>query len=236
MSFRILSAGALAVALVVSTGTLSRGDCDDDDDCCVRVCRPCRPCPQPCQPVPTTYCICPYYEMGGIWYAERFDIPTNNCMNGVPVAHPNGPARYCSGDSCGCGTRYSPRARFDCSSLYLSDCIDPELEVPPGVPHDTCVQPGGPHHLTITSIDGEPLDEPIHVAYYHMKTTASGKPSVPFWIGWQCTTVAGRGVNALSDPDCSAVLWVPPGGSGGSAGGQHTKKMLVHVTENGCTE
>lgn len=41
MSIRVLTAGALAVLLVVSTGTLSRADCDDDDACCTPCCSPC---------------------------------------------------------------------------------------------------------------------------------------------------------------------------------------------------
>ncbi len=240
MFWRLLSFGVLTVGLVMLTDTRSQADCDDDDDgCCVRVCRPC-PQPSCCAPAPAPdTCVCPYYEMGGFWYAERFEIPTNNCMDGNPIAWQNGPANYCSGDLCGCGIGYlSTSANINCP--YLSNCIDPNLSDPPpsGAPCEAGKKTGAATlYLKITSIDGIVLSEPIYVAYWHMVTKAAGKPAVPFWLGWQCTTpshVPANGVDAVSDPECASVLWVRRGAAG-APGAPNTKRMMVHVTKDGCS-
>jgi hypothetical protein len=245
MFFRLLSFGVLTVGFVMLTDTRSQADCDDDDDgCCVRVCRPCRP-PTCCAPAPTrAYCICPYYEMGGIWYAERFEWiegEGTDCTDGNPVGVQATESNYCSPTQCGCGMGYSlTSAPVDCEDLYLADCIDPDLAEPPGYtnptyPHATTLVPGGPHHLAITSINGVPVSRPIYVAYYKMRTNS--RPRVHFWIGWECETpnpLPGRRVDAVPAyaTGCNAFVRVLRGGTGG---GQNDNDILIRLTKNGCS-
>jgi hypothetical protein len=174
--------------------------------------------------------------MGGIWYAEKFTIPTAECSTGYPIAYPNGPASYCSDNTCGCGIPLKFGPVRDCSDLYLPACIPYDQPIPPGVPHETR-KLSGPHHLQIRTINGEPVTTPTYVACYYMQTTAPRKPPVFFWIGWQCTTpnpLPGRRVNAISTyvPDCHAVVRVLPGGSGMGA---NARDILIRLTKDGCS-
>lgn len=208
-----------------------------------RVCHPCRtyqhptccvPAPSccvPCVPCSTNSCVCPYYDMGGIWYGERFDWTTQtDCTGGIPgaVSHSGSP-QYCVGPDCGCLSVTRSKADVD---AYLEERVEPRpAKIPFGNPLHTSLI-SGPYHLRIRNVDRE---DPVYVVYYHLQKTR-GQRVINFWVGWECTAPDGQvGRHAKATPYVdqngsvyNGVVRVGPNGMGG--GPQNAKHIVIRLT------
>ncbi len=206
-----------------------------------RCCPPCRTvcpsCPS-CQKSKLIGCICPYFDMGGFWYAERFDNVSNgSCGIGEPTAHPNGPEGYCSGGQCYNCAPASDANKIkwqNCDKLYLRECLEPGAECPcetenPYYKVETiCLW----RYAKITTIEGSDPGRDIYVAIYKKKIIKCKhcNDTRIFYVGFECTKPRGGILNVSATqviPGCNAVVKIEEQKG-------IPKDVIVKLTKNGC--
>lgn len=202
-----------------------------------KVCNPCRTyqrpsCCAPCVPCTTYSCICPYYDMGGIWYGERFEWtnPADCCNIAYPggVYH-SGSAQYCDpNDNCGCAP-ISPTTSTE-NEAYLSAPVDPAITEPPNYDEDLH-EIRSHQHLWIRNASS---GDRIHVVCFHLQVKEEEHNTINFWVGWECRPHSGgmRPVNACKTGGSGEVL--PEGivrvKSGSGAG--NGRDIIINLTED----
>jgi hypothetical protein len=194
-------------------------------------CVPCVPtCSQPSQPSAQLLTtagfpqVCPYYSMGSIWYAERFETSCTGTR--TPVGHPTGGPMSCP--NC---DEVDSSPTYRTTPCYLAAPIAHTKPKPPGHngAHGTLVGNGNPHHATVATIDGKDVPESttIYIAYYRMRTTQT---SIPFTVGYECDApleTVDQSIDINTEPygNCPGVFIEKVKGN------NPTKPMLILLTK-----